>query len=772
MAKAKIVLDVEVKDAKDIEKLKKSLAGLGKAGKGAVPGTDAAGKSISGMVGNIKNLVAGGLLAAAGQQLLAFGKASVNAASDVQETQSKFNAVFKDLAGDVTKELDTFAAAANRSTYDLQGFAATLQDTFVPLGFARDEAASTSIQLVKLAEDLASFNNLETADVVNDLQSAMVGNTETLRKYGIVASQAAIDQEALSLGLEFTKGKMDAQTKAAAILSITMKSTSDAQGDAIATADGYANVTKGMEAATLDLQVAIGNVLLPSMTETKVVLTGLISDLATYAKVTTDGADTVSEMAEANKNANLTHDELIAHLGGVNESLRLSRTFLGGFVSDQYEVRDSLLSTVSQLAASSGSYEDFEAAVKAAGLDINDLNSELQKAPTVYGNTTRSLYEVSGALEEVRTNTIAANVRAVAQAAAMQGVADSVGMTTDEIVEYSAALSESRGPNEDLNDKLAQQSSLLSDSEVRLAASAAGQAAFAESAAAAALELEKESAAAEAAAEAAAQLLVESGDLFTSFMEGAPAIDASGASLMAMADAGGASAEQLALLALATGELSEAEANALIQQVALEQSLAALGAQYADGTLNIDQYVAAAEKAVAEVSELTVTSEAAKIESANLGAAAFEAAHAMTIESGKAQNLVEELIKIPSDIKSSVKVDGLDDAIGKSRALDQALRQIAAGGGEIAAGSAVVKGNNIGAATGLDNFVVPPGYPNDSFSMGLTSGEVVNVIPPGGNTINSNNNSNSLSFNIAAGGSQQQAQDIMGELRSSGLRGF
>lgn len=40
-----------------------------------------------------------------------------------------------------------------------------------------------------------------------------------------------------------------------------------------------------------------------------------------------------------------------------------------------------------------------------------------------------------------------------------------------------------------------------------------------------------------------------------------------------------------------------------------------------------------------------------------------------------------------------------------------------------------------GFATGVSNFVVPPGYPNDSFMVGLTSGEVVNVDPAGGGTV-------------------------------------
>ena len=46
---------------------------------------------------------------------------------------------------------------------------AGLQDTFVPLGIARDEAAELSKSLVTLAVDVASFNNTADADVITGL---------------------------------------------------------------------------------------------------------------------------------------------------------------------------------------------------------------------------------------------------------------------------------------------------------------------------------------------------------------------------------------------------------------------------------------------------------------------------------------------------------------------------------------------------------------------------------------------------------------------------
>lgn len=248
--------------------------------------------SLGGLKGAFTSLVGAGLILKAGQELLAFGKASVQAASDVAEMRSKFGIVFKDQADAVENELDRMGKTINRSKFDLMGYAATFQDTFVPLGFARDEAAKMSVQLVLLAEDLASFNNLKTPDVARDLQSALVGNVETLRKYGVVANEAAIKSKAMSLGLWDGKGAIDANAKAQAILAITVAGTADAQGDAERTSDSYANQMKGLEAATLNLKVAMGEALLPTLEKGIPILTNWINTMAT-------GQDNINKINQA-----------------------------------------------------------------------------------------------------------------------------------------------------------------------------------------------------------------------------------------------------------------------------------------------------------------------------------------------------------------------------------------------------------------------------------------------------------------------------------------
>ena len=158
-------------------------------------------------------LAAGAIVAG----ILKIGNEFSNLASTAEEVDSKFEAVFKNQTREVDAWAREFSSNIGRSVVDTKSFLSTIQDTFVPLGFARDAAADMSTTVVTLATDLASFNDLNTADVVRDLQSALVGNTETLRKFGVVANEAAIKQEAINSGIWDGEEALTAQQKAQAI---------------------------------------------------------------------------------------------------------------------------------------------------------------------------------------------------------------------------------------------------------------------------------------------------------------------------------------------------------------------------------------------------------------------------------------------------------------------------------------------------------------------------------------------------------------------------
>ena len=195
--------------------------------------------------------------------IIGLGAAAVKMAADFEETESKFNIVFRHLADDVRGWAKITGEAIGRSQIEMLGFLSTLQDTFVPLGFSREKAADFSKTLTTLAFDLASFNNVADADVIKALQSAIVGNHETMRAYGVVINQAGINQELLNMGVKGgVKNASEAQ-KAQARLNLIMAGTIDAQGNALETAGSLTNQVKQLTAQVTNLAVEFGHILIP-----------------------------------------------------------------------------------------------------------------------------------------------------------------------------------------------------------------------------------------------------------------------------------------------------------------------------------------------------------------------------------------------------------------------------------------------------------------------------------------------------------------------------
>jgi DNA-binding transcriptional MerR regulator len=187
-------------------------------------------------------------------------------ASSAGEINSKFLAVFKDQAPQATKFINQLSKDVKRSRTDLKDWMGTLQDTLVPLGFSRIKAREFSQTLVKLGIDLGSFNNKAEPEVMADLQSAIVGNVETMRKYGVIITQATLHQELLTMGVRKGVQAATEAEKAQARLNIIMKGTTDAQGDAIRTANEWANSTRGVKAIFEQLKILAGEKLIDTLT--------------------------------------------------------------------------------------------------------------------------------------------------------------------------------------------------------------------------------------------------------------------------------------------------------------------------------------------------------------------------------------------------------------------------------------------------------------------------------------------------------------------------
>ena len=201
----------------------------------------------------------------------------IKAQSDAEEIANKFNVVFGNQANIVREWANALGTSVGRANSELEFMLSTLQDTFVPLGFSREAATLLSTSLTKLALDVASFNNKADADVIRDFQSALVGNHETVRKYGIVLTEASLKAEALSSGIISIERELTSSEKVQARLNILYAGSKDAIGDLDRTQDSFANTLKRFNAEVLLARQELGEKLMPVARDLLVVMSGLVN---------------------------------------------------------------------------------------------------------------------------------------------------------------------------------------------------------------------------------------------------------------------------------------------------------------------------------------------------------------------------------------------------------------------------------------------------------------------------------------------------------------
>lgn len=209
---------------------------------------------------------------------------AVKAASDLNEEVNKFRVVFGASADATAEWASVTAAAVNRSDGELLKYLASLQNLFVPMGIARDEAVEMSKSIATLAIDLASFNNIADQDALDRLRSGIAGNVEALRTLGIVLTEASVNQQLLNMGVEGGNKNATEAQKAVARMNLIIERTRDAQGDAVRTSEEFANRLRGLNSATIEASQTIGAVFLPIANEVVRIVTETVRTVADWVK--------------------------------------------------------------------------------------------------------------------------------------------------------------------------------------------------------------------------------------------------------------------------------------------------------------------------------------------------------------------------------------------------------------------------------------------------------------------------------------------------------
>lgn len=242
-------------------------------------------KSLSDMVGDIKpklkNLAMAVTAVFSVKKLVDFGRQSIETASDLAEVQNVVDTAF----GESKQKMEDFADTAVK-TYGISKLTAkqtgsNFMAMAAGMGLANDSASDMAMALTGLSADMASFYNVGQDVASTALKSIFTGETETLKQFGIVMTDANLQAYALSKGITKSTADMSQAEKVQLRYNYVMSQTALAQGDFAKTSDSWANQTRILSEQWKEFGATIGtvlmNVLLPAVKAINSLLSQLIS---------------------------------------------------------------------------------------------------------------------------------------------------------------------------------------------------------------------------------------------------------------------------------------------------------------------------------------------------------------------------------------------------------------------------------------------------------------------------------------------------------------
>lgn len=199
--------------------------------------------------------------------------AATKYASDYDENLNKLDVAFGSNSESVKKWADTARDSFGLSKVQATEAASAFGALGKGIGLTEEQSAQMSMSLAGLSADLGSYFNVGTDESAKALEGIFTGESEALKKFGVVMTDTNLQQFAADQGLVWKE--MSQTEKTLLRYNYVMDKTKDAQGDFSRTSDGTANSTKIFQATLQDLATAIGKNLIP-------IITPLLQKLTTW----------------------------------------------------------------------------------------------------------------------------------------------------------------------------------------------------------------------------------------------------------------------------------------------------------------------------------------------------------------------------------------------------------------------------------------------------------------------------------------------------------
>ena len=186
------------------------------------------------------------------------GKAAVEATSDLQEIQNVVDVAFTDMSYKIEEFSKICIEHFGMAEISAKQTAGSFMAMGKSIGITEQAASDMAVELTGLTGDFASFYNISQAYAKIALSAIYTGETETIKRYGIILTEANLQEYALTQGITKKVKAMSAEEKTLLRYNYVMKATEHLHGDFERTQKSWANTLRVLKERWTQLLSVVG----------------------------------------------------------------------------------------------------------------------------------------------------------------------------------------------------------------------------------------------------------------------------------------------------------------------------------------------------------------------------------------------------------------------------------------------------------------------------------------------------------------------------------
>lgn len=210
-------------------------------------------------------------------------KQAVETASDLAESQNMIEVAFGESASAIDKWSQGLIDDFGLSELSAKQYAGSFKTLANSMGVANGSGTEMSKTLTELSSDMASFYNAEQDVAANALKGIFTGETESLKQFGVVMTEASLSAYALSEGISTAYKDMTQAEKVMLRYQYVVDTLAQAQGDFANTSDSLANQQRKLQAQLQTLAADLGKELLPIVEDVVEAVTNAVGAFASMS---------------------------------------------------------------------------------------------------------------------------------------------------------------------------------------------------------------------------------------------------------------------------------------------------------------------------------------------------------------------------------------------------------------------------------------------------------------------------------------------------------